>query len=111
MTRPRYAELDSHSAFTFLRGATDPARLAERAAELGLAAHALTDRDGLYGVIQHSRAAADVGLPAVTGAELAHRGVSGDYALVALARHEADYAHLSRTLAAAPRPTCAAPRR
>ncbi len=101
MTRPRYAELHSHSAFTFLRGAMDPARLAERAAELGLAAHALTDRDGLYGVIQHSRAAADVGLPAVTGAELTHRGASGDYALVALARHEADYAHLSRTLAAA----------
>ncbi|OKL54779.1 error-prone DNA polymerase [Bowdeniella nasicola] len=96
-----YAELHSHSAFTFLRGANEPAELVERAAELELTALALTDRDGLYGVIQHARAAAEVGLAAVTGAELTTTSPTGPTNVVALARNAVDYAHLSRTLAAA----------
>ena len=47
-----YAELHSWSNFTFLEGGSHPEELVDRAAELGLAAIALTDRDGLYGSVR-----------------------------------------------------------
>ncbi len=66
----RYAELHAHSAFSFLDGASHPEELAAEAARLGLTALALTDHDGLYGVVRYAQAAATVGLPTVFGAEL-----------------------------------------
>jgi len=44
-----YVELHTRSAFSFLRGASLPEHLADRAAELQLPAVALCDRDGVYG--------------------------------------------------------------
>ncbi|WP_029287569.1 PHP domain-containing protein [Cellulomonas sp. HZM] len=70
MTDARYAELHAHSAFSFLDGASQPEELAAEAARLGLRALALTDHDGLYGVVRFSQAAKAVGLPTVFGAEL-----------------------------------------
>ncbi|WP_449385298.1 error-prone DNA polymerase [Cellulomonas soli] len=67
---PRYAELHAHSAFSFLDGASQPEELAAEAARLGLEALALTDHDGLYGVVRFSEAARAVNLPTVFGAEL-----------------------------------------
>lgn len=67
---PRYAELHAHSAFSFLDGASQPEELAAEAARLGLEALALTDHDGLYGVVRFSQAAKAVGMPTVFGAEL-----------------------------------------
>ncbi|MCB2175070.1 MAG: PHP domain-containing protein [Actinomycetales bacterium] len=68
--RPRYAELHAHSAFSFLDGASQPEDLAAEAARLELSGLALTDHDGLYGVVRFAQAARDVGLPTVFGAEL-----------------------------------------
>jgi len=68
--RERYAELHAHSAFSFLDGASQPEELAAEAARLGLEALALTDHDGLYGVVRFAEAARKVGLPTVFGAEL-----------------------------------------
>src|SRR6476646_7215267 len=65
-----YAELHCHSNFSFLDGASHPEELAEEAVRLGLAALALTDHDGLYGVVRFAEAARVVGLPTVFGAEL-----------------------------------------
>jgi len=70
MTEPRYAELHAHSAFSFLDGASQPAELVHEAARLGLEALALTDHDGLYGVVRFAEAARATGLPTVFGAEL-----------------------------------------
>ena len=42
---PRYAELCVTSNFSFLRGASHPEELVTRAADLGLAAIAITDRN------------------------------------------------------------------
>lgn len=67
---PVYAELHAHSAFSFLDGASQPEDLAYEAARLGLTALALTDHDGLYGVVRFATAAREVGLPTVFGAEL-----------------------------------------
>ena len=44
-----YVELHSRSAFSFLRGASSPAQLARRGAQLKMPALALCDRDGVYG--------------------------------------------------------------
>jgi error-prone DNA polymerase len=65
-----YAELHCHSNFSFLDGASHPEELAEEAARLGLSALALTDHDGMYGVVRFAEAAAAYGLPTVFGAEL-----------------------------------------
>ncbi|HEY0189003.1 MAG TPA: error-prone DNA polymerase [Cellulomonas sp.] len=73
---PRYAELHAHSAFSFLDGASQPEELAAEAHRLGLSALALTDHDGLYGVVRFAETARTVGLPTVFGAEL-HLPVPG----------------------------------
>ena len=65
-----YIELHTSSAFSFLDGASLPATLIERAAELDYPALALLDRDGLYGAPQFYRAAKAAGLKAIVGAEL-----------------------------------------
>ncbi len=53
MTAPQpYAELCVTSNFTFLTGASHPEELVTRAAELGLAAIAITDRNSLAGVVR-----------------------------------------------------------
>ncbi|MGA0894237.1 MAG: error-prone DNA polymerase [Ilumatobacteraceae bacterium] len=65
-----YAELHCHSNFSFLDGVAHPEQLVEEAARLGLEALALTDRDGLYGVVRFAEAARAVGLATVFGAEV-----------------------------------------
>ena len=54
--REEYAELCVTSNFTFLTGASHPEEMMTRAAELGLAAIAITDRNSLAGVVRAYRA-------------------------------------------------------
>ena len=66
-----YAELHAHSSFSFLDGASSPEQLLEEANRLGLTGLALTDHDGLYGVVRLAETAEsypEVGT--VFGAEL-----------------------------------------
>jgi error-prone DNA polymerase len=65
-----YIELHTHSAFSFLDGASLPEQLALEAAELGYAALALTDHHGVYGSMAFAQAARQLGVQAITGAEL-----------------------------------------
>src|SRR5438067_9230222 len=65
-----YAELHCHSAYSFLDGASHPERLAEEAARLGLDALAITDHDGMYGIVRFAEAARAVGLRTIFGSEL-----------------------------------------
>ena len=60
--RVPYAELHCHSNFSFLDGASHPEELVEQAARLGLDALALTDHDGMYGVVRFAEAAAELGV-------------------------------------------------
>ncbi len=111
-TRPRssppYAELHTHSAYSFLDGASTPEELVEEADRLGLRAIALTDHDGLYGVVRFAEAARELDMATVFGAELSLGGGSrtddpdppGPHLLV-LARGPEGYRRLSRQLAAA----------
>lgn len=65
-----YAELHAHSSFSFLDGASGPAELAVEAERLGLEALALTDHDGLYGIVRFAEAAEQLRVRTVFGAEL-----------------------------------------
>ena len=65
-----FAELHSHSNFSFLDGASSVDDLAERAAELGLSSLALTDHQGLYGAVRFASAANDAGLRPIVGMEI-----------------------------------------
>ena len=104
-----YAELHCHSNFSFLDGASHPEELVEEAARMDLQALALTDHDGLYGVVRFAEAARAMEVPTVFGAELS-LGLSapqngeadpeGNHLLV-LARNPAGYARLATTLSAA----------
>jgi error-prone DNA polymerase len=67
---PPYVELHAHSAFSFLDGASSPAELAAAAAELGHAALALTDHDGVWGSMEFALACKGLGVRPITGAEL-----------------------------------------
>jgi error-prone DNA polymerase len=109
-----YAELHCHSNFSFLDGASHPEELVEEAARLGLEALAVTDHNGLSGVVRFAEAARAVGLPTVFGAELtlaedAHGQARVDTSrpgppdpegrhLVVLARGPAGYAGLARAI-------------
>ena len=107
--RVPYAELHCHSNFSFLDGASHPEELVEEAARLGLEALALTDHDGMYGVVRFAEAASAVGMPTIFGAELSlgltkpQNGVAdpeGRHLLV-LARDPQGYGRLCKAISAA----------
>src|SRR5216117_2482304 len=65
-----YIELHACSAFSFLRGASFTEQLAETAAELGMPAMALLDRNGVYGAQRFSVAAREQNVRPIIGCEL-----------------------------------------
>ncbi|WP_319456510.1 MULTISPECIES: error-prone DNA polymerase [unclassified Mycobacterium] len=103
-----YAELHAHSAYSFLDGASTPEELVEEAARLDLRAIALTDHDGLYGVVRFAEAAKELDVATVFGAELSLGNTPrtevpdppGPHLLV-LARGPEGYRRLSRQISAA----------
>jgi error-prone DNA polymerase len=89
---PAYAELHCLSNFTFLRGASHPEELVERAHALGYAALAITDECSLAGVVRAHVAAKALGLKLLIGAEI---GLADGPQLVLLATNRAGYGNLS----------------
>lgn len=72
-SRLDYVELHAASAFSFLEGASLPEALVERAAELGMPAIAIVDRNGLYGAARFHTFAEKQKIKACIGAEIAVR--------------------------------------
>ena len=107
--RVPYAELHCHSNFSFLDGASPPEELVEQAKRLGLEALALTDHDGMYGVVRFAEAAAELEVPTVFGTELSlglsapQNGVADPEGthLLLLARDPEGYRGLCRVVSAA----------
>ncbi|MDN4609773.1 error-prone DNA polymerase [Arthrobacter burdickii] len=102
-----YAELHVHSNFSFLDGASSPEHLAEEAQRLGLTGMALTDHDGLYGVVHFAEAAEKYpGFSTMYGTELSlglSRPQNGEADpegrhLLVLARGSAGYHRLSTAI-------------
>ena len=96
-----YAELHCRSNFSFLYGASHPEQLVEAAVHNQLAALALTDRNGLYGVVKFAQAARTFGLPTLFGAELtcsSHNIRDGDAQIVLIADGPSGYSRLSHAI-------------
>ena len=95
---PAYAELRCISNFSFLKGASLPEELVERAAKLGYAALALTDECSMAGMVRAHVAAKKVGMPLLVGTQfLVQPGDNNDVApfyLVALACNLNGYGNL-----------------
>ncbi len=92
---PAYAELHCLSNFSFLRGASHPEELVERAQALGYAALAITDECSLSGVVRAHLAAKNAGLPLVIGSEFT---LADGVKLVLLATDRRSYGNLSQLI-------------
>ncbi|MFG2870245.1 DNA polymerase III subunit alpha [Streptomyces sp. NPDC048338] len=68
---PGFTHLHTASGFSLRYGASHPERLAERAAERGMDALALTDRDTVAGVVRFAKACEKAGIRPLFGADLA----------------------------------------
>ncbi len=83
------------SNFSFLEGASHPEELVEAAHQLGYAALAITDRDGVYGVVRAHEKAKELGIKLLVGAEVT---LDDGATLVLLAMTRRGYANLCRLL-------------
>ena len=92
---PAYAELHCLSNFSFLRGASHPEELVERAQGQGYAALALTDECSLAGAVRAHLAAKDARLPLVLGSEFT---LTDATRLVLLATDRQSYGDLSQLI-------------
>ncbi|HEX5482495.1 MAG TPA: error-prone DNA polymerase, partial [Terriglobia bacterium] len=90
-----YSEFHSRSAFSFLEGSSLPEDLAQRAADLGMPAIALMDRDGVYGAPRFHLAAKKLGIRAHIGAEITS---TEGFRYPLLARTRAGYQNLCRLI-------------
>ena len=96
----QYAELHCLSCYSFLRGASHPHELVERAAQLGYGAIAITDECSLAGIVKAHVAAREVGIQLVVGSEFQlEEGVR----LLALVPNRAAYSELSGLISRARR--------
>src|SRR5439155_8365842 len=87
-----YAELHCLTNFTFLRGASHPEELVERAKELGYAALAITDECSLAGVVRAHIEAKRWELPLIIGSEFR---LDDGLRLILLATDRQSYGQLS----------------
>jgi len=105
---PPYAELRCLSNFSFLRGASRPEELVERAKALGYAALAITDECSLAGIVRAHVAAKAHALPLLVGSQF-QVDCSHPFTLVVIACNDNGYGNLcefiSRLRRAAPKGT------
>ena len=90
-----YVPLWCKSNFSFLEGASHPDELVEEAHRLGLPGLALTDRDGVYGIVRAHVKARELGLKLIVGSQVS---VADGSTIVLLAQDRGGYANLCRLL-------------
>lgn len=90
MTRP-CVPLWCKTNFSFLEGASHPEELMEEAQRLGYTSLAVTDRDGVYGIVRAHLKARELGLHMIVGSELT---LDDGSTFVVLVRDRAGYAKL-----------------
>ncbi len=90
---PPYAELRCVSNFTFLRGASRPEELVERAKALGYSAIAVVDECSLAGVVRAHVAAKEAGIKLLVGSQFEVRSDT-PFSFVVLATNRNGYGNL-----------------
>ena len=83
---------------SFLEGASFPEELIERAHALELPAIAITDRDGVYGLVRAHVRAKDLGIRLIAGAQLALDLDGSIHHVIALAKAHKGYANMCRAI-------------
>jgi error-prone DNA polymerase len=92
-----YAPLWCKTHFSFLEGASAPDELVEEARHLGLRSLAVTDRDGVYGIVRAHVAAKERGLHLIVGSEVSVGSSDNDVGhIVLLATDRPAYARLCK---------------
>ena len=96
---PVYTPLWCKSNYSFLEGASSPEQYVSQAAELGLKSIALTDIDGLYGIVKGHLAALEQGIHLIIGSQLtiAQFGFS-PFSILVLVQNQIGYANLCRLI-------------
>ncbi|MBC7541646.1 MAG: error-prone DNA polymerase, partial [Candidatus Sericytochromatia bacterium] len=92
-----YVPLWCKSNFSFLEGASHPEELVDEAVRLGLPALALTERDGVYGIVRAYAQAKIHGLKLIVGAQVT---LDDGTLIVLLVQDRAGYTHLCHLLTA-----------
>ncbi|HWO42841.1 MAG TPA: PHP domain-containing protein, partial [Candidatus Eisenbacteria bacterium] len=92
-----YVPLWCKSNFSFLEGASHPDELVEETYRLGLPALALTDRNGVYGVVRAHVKARELGVKLIVGSEIT---VNDGSTIVLLVQDRSGYANLCRLITA-----------
>jgi error-prone DNA polymerase len=90
-----YVPLWCKSNFSFLEGASHPDEYVEEAHRLGFSALALTDRDGVYGVVRAHVKAREAGIKLIIGSQVT---IDDGSTIVLLAQDRSGYANLCRLL-------------
>src|SRR5918992_2698920 len=110
MSSSSFVHLHCRSYFSIKDGAYSPEELARRAAESGMSAVALTDRNGLYGAVRFTDACRQVGIKPILGSWLTLGGRAAEarrmsgatgstsFHVLLLARDARGYANLCRLI-------------
>ena len=88
-----YAELHSHSYYSFHDGASSLEELLLRAKELGYRALAITEHDNLCGAMRFAQLTSSLEMKGIIGAEVTLRG---GFHLTLLAKNRTGYGNLCR---------------
>ena len=92
-----YAPLWCKSNYSFLEGASHPEELVEACRRLGLPSLAVTDRNGVYGIVRAHVRARELDIHLVVGSQVSLRDGSE---ILLLVQDREGYAHLCRLLTA-----------
>jgi error-prone DNA polymerase len=90
-----YVPLWCKSNYSFLEGSSHPDELVEEAHRFGLRALALTDRDGVYGMVRAHVKARELGLQLIVGSEVT---LFDSSTVVLLVMDRGGYANLCRLI-------------
>ncbi|MBN2342485.1 MAG: error-prone DNA polymerase [Deltaproteobacteria bacterium] len=90
-----YVPLWCKSNFSFLKGASHPEELVEEAHRLGLSAIAITDIDGVYGIVRAHRRAVALGIHLIIGAQVT---LTDGSPIILLATNHEGYQNLCRII-------------
>src|SRR5918995_1542604 len=90
-----YVPLWCKTNFSFLEGASHPDELVEESYRFGMPALAVTDRDGVYGIVRAHVKAREFGFRLILGAQIS---IDDGSSIVLLAQNRAGYANLCHLL-------------
>lgn len=98
-----FVHLNVHSYYSFLDGASSPKNLIATGAKTGMKAMALTDKNGLYGVVEFIKEAKILGIKPIIGAEVDILPIHPQpfrkrYPITLLARGPQGYSNLCRLI-------------